>query len=75
MAGQTISLTTSAISGTLPEPMSGKSQKHGLRRGTLPEQLQKTVSGSMKKLVFEDITAEKLSWLIECIGEMFSDLD
>jgi hypothetical protein len=33
------------------------------------------VSGSMKKLVFEDITAEKLSWLIECIGEMFSDLD
>jgi hypothetical protein len=55
--------------------MSGKSQKHGLRRGTLPEQPQKMVSGSMKKLVFEDITAEKLSWLIECIGEMFSDLD
>ena len=29
----------------------------------------------MKKLVSEDITVEKLSWLIECIDEMFWDLD
>jgi hypothetical protein len=33
------------------------------------------VSGSMKKLVSEDITKEKLNWLIECVDEMFSDLD
>jgi hypothetical protein len=33
------------------------------------------VSGSMKKLVSEDITQEKLSWLIKCVDEMFSDLD
>jgi hypothetical protein len=36
---------------------------------------KKTVSGSMKKLVSEDITQERLSWLIECVDEMFSDLD
>jgi hypothetical protein len=29
----------------------------------------------MKKLVSEDITQEKLSWLIECVDGMFSDLD
>ena len=29
----------------------------------------------MKKQVSEDITPEKLSWLIECVDEMFSDLD
>ena len=29
----------------------------------------------MKKLVSEDITDEKLSWIIECVDEMFSDLD
>jgi len=29
----------------------------------------------MKKPVHEDITPEKLSWLIECVDEMFSDLD
>lgn len=29
----------------------------------------------MKKLVSEAITQEKLSWLIECVDEMFSDLD
>jgi len=29
----------------------------------------------MKKPVYEDITPEKLSWLIECVDEMFSDLD
>jgi hypothetical protein len=28
----------------------------------------------MKKLVSEDITEEKLSWLIECVDEMFPDL-
>jgi hypothetical protein len=36
---------------------------------------KKTVSGSMKKLVSEDITEERLSWLIECVDEMFRDLD
>ncbi len=29
----------------------------------------------MKKLDSEDITGEHLSWVIECIDEMFSDLD
>ena len=29
----------------------------------------------MKNLVFEDITEEKLSWLIACVDEMFSDLE
>jgi hypothetical protein len=29
----------------------------------------------MKKLISEDITAEKLSWIIECVDEMFSDPD
>ena len=29
----------------------------------------------MKKLISEDITPEKLNWLIECIDEMFSDQD
>ncbi len=29
----------------------------------------------MKNQVHEDITQERLSWLIECIDEMFSDLD
>jgi hypothetical protein len=33
------------------------------------------VSGSMKKLVSEDITQEKLRRLIECVDEMFSDLE
>jgi len=33
------------------------------------------MSGSMKRLISEDITAEKLNWLIECIDEMFSDQD
>jgi hypothetical protein len=54
--------------------MSGKSQKNGFRGRTLHKQ-QKTVSGSMKKLVSEDISQEHLSWLIECVDEMFSDLD
>jgi hypothetical protein len=35
---------------------------------------EKTVSGPIK-MVFEDITQEKLSWLVECVDEMFSDLD
>ena len=35
----------------------------------------KQVSGSMKNLVYEDITEERLSWLIECVDEMFSDLE
>jgi hypothetical protein len=73
MAGQTISLATSAISGSLPEPMSGKSQKDRFRGGILPEQRKVTVSGSMKKMVIEDITQEKLRWLIEFVDEMFSD--
>jgi hypothetical protein len=75
MAGQTISLATSAISGSLTEPISGKSQKHRLRGGTLPEQRKVTVSGSMKKMDIEDITQEKLRWLIEFVDEMFSNLD
>jgi len=29
----------------------------------------------MKKLVSEDITEERLNWIIECVDEMFSDLD
>lgn len=29
----------------------------------------------MKKMAFEDITEERLSWLIECVDEMFSDPD
>lgn len=29
----------------------------------------------MKKLLSEDITQERLSWIIECIDEMFSDLE
>ena len=29
----------------------------------------------MKNLVFEDITNERLSWLIDCVDEMFMDLD
>jgi len=29
----------------------------------------------MKKMIAEDITPEKLNWLIECIDEMFQDLD
>jgi hypothetical protein len=29
----------------------------------------------MKKLVSEDITEEKLNWLIECVDEMFLDLE
>ena len=29
----------------------------------------------MKNLVFEDITEQRLSWLIECVDEMVSDLD
>ena len=29
----------------------------------------------MKLLAFEDITEERLCWLIECVDEMFSDLD
>jgi hypothetical protein len=29
----------------------------------------------MKKLISEDITQEKLSWLIEFVDEMFSNLD
>ncbi|OPX63676.1 MAG: hypothetical protein A4E34_00334 [Methanoregula sp. PtaU1.Bin006] len=36
---------------------------------------QKNGSDSMKKLVSEDITTERLSWLIECVDEMFRDLD
>lgn len=34
----------------------------------------KKVSGSMKNLVYEDITEERLSWLIECVDEMFMDM-
>ena len=37
--------------------------------------MKKKVSGSMNKMVFEDITKEKLSWLVACVDEMFSDLD
>ena len=55
--------------------MSGKSQKIGIRGIILHQQRKKTVSGSMKKLVSEDITEERLSWIIECVDEMFSDLD
>jgi hypothetical protein len=33
------------------------------------------VSGSTKRLVCEDITPEKLNWLIEYVEEMFSDQD
>jgi hypothetical protein len=29
----------------------------------------------MKKLISEDITEERLSWLIGCVDEMFSDLE
>jgi hypothetical protein len=29
----------------------------------------------MKKLVSEDITQEKLCWLIECVDEMFPELE
>ena len=32
------------------------------------------VSGSMKNMVYEDITEERLSWLIDCVDEMFMDL-
>ena len=30
---------------------------------------------SMKMKIYEDITPEKLSWLIQCVDEMFSDTD
>ena len=29
----------------------------------------------MKYAVFEDMTVEKLHWLIDCVDEMFSDQD
>jgi len=29
----------------------------------------------MKRMVSEDLTTEKLSWLIECIDEVFPDQD
>ncbi len=29
----------------------------------------------MNLLAFEDLTEERLSWLVECVDEMFSDLD
>jgi len=28
----------------------------------------------MKNLVYDDITEERLSWLIDCVDEMFLDL-
>jgi len=28
----------------------------------------------MQKPVYEDITADRVNWLITCVGEMFSDL-
>lgn len=40
-----------------------------------PSNDEKKVSGPMNTMVFEDITNEKLSWLVACVDEMFSDLD
>ncbi len=69
-----ITLVTSAISGILPESMSGKSGKNILRGGTARATI-KRCQIQMKKLLSEDITQERLSWIIECIDEMFSDLE
>jgi len=73
MAGQTTHPVTSVISGILPEPMSGKAS--GTVWWRILTRNQKNGSGSMKKLVSEDITTERLSWLIECVDEMFRDMD
>jgi hypothetical protein len=75
MAGQKISPATSAISGNFRVPTSGKSPRDQVLWTNAARKTKKTVSGSMKKLVSEDITQERLSWIIECIDEMFSDLD
>jgi len=33
------------------------------------------VTGPVKRLIAEDITPEKLSWIVEYIDEMFMDQD